>query len=134
MRALGMLVWAILGGVASAEEVWIPPKMLEPGWNVALGAAMPGYAIRDCGVINSFLSGEVITQCTLLGPDKHDVGYVTQAGEGSSVICGWGEPPEALFEDWVLEVVTGVISATTSASTCPAPVRWDIVCASEKSC
>lgn len=119
---------------ATADDDWVPPSHFEAEWTAALDAVMPGHSVTGCGVVNSMAAQAVTTQCSWIAPDGRDVGYVTQSLSNDSLLCGWGEQPEALVDDWVLDLHSGNIVFSPQVSPCPAPVRWDIVCQSDSTC
>lgn len=134
MRGLGIVLSTLLAGSALAEEAWISPREHEPAWNAVLAERMPGLSVSDCGVINSMAAQAVFVQCSWIDPDGYDVGYVTQSLFDGSLLCGWAERPEALIDDWVLDLGSGNLVSSPPSSPCPAPVRWDMVCQSESTC
>ena len=126
-------LWPVLGGLAQADETWVPPQAMEDDWSGALSAAMPGHAVGNCWAINSMAAQAVFAQCKWIAPTGQDVGYVTRSLDGER-LCGWGERPEALVDDWVLDLRSGTLTYHSKVSPCPQPVRWDEVCMEGNSC
>ena len=113
---------------ATADEGWVPPSRFEADWSAGLAAMMPGHSVTGCGVVNSLTALAVVVQCTWIAPDGRDVGYVTQSlADDGSLLCGWGEMPEALEDNWMLDLASGAVSSLPDPSPCPAPVHWDAV-------
>lgn len=121
-----LLALMILAPIAAtADDDWVPPSHFEAEWSAAIESVLPGYSLRQCGVQNTMAGRAVIVQCAWIGPDGRDIGYITQSLDGSH-LCGWGERPEALVDDWVMSLSGRVLEAASWLPTCPSPVRWDL--------
>lgn len=109
--------------LASNEEDWVPPSHFEPQWNKALAAAMPGHSVSGCGVVNSMAARDVISQCQWRF-EGAPVGWMTVSPD-SSVLCAWGERPEAPVDDFAFDLDTGSLRESGRAPPCPAPVWFE---------
>ena len=133
MRGIYVGLSIILSGSAHACEAWVEPKDIAGIWKSAIDKALPGHLIDDCGLVNSMAARAVMVQCMWIDPTGQEVGYATQSLDGRW-LCAWGQRPEAVVDDWALNLASGVVSPLPDRCPCPAPVRWESVCQSDASC